>query len=227
MSSFHRGTAMQLPSRVGRLRGMHRSGRLLLALALVAVAHLWIPRPAVACSCVPPLDSLEMAAGDVTATIFAATTGPTVGDQMQVVVTRWFRGQSIGGVAAVQINLGDGASCGMSPLPAGHGYLFMTYPSETSPHALSLCSPQGDLATPDGQALLARAVQLYGAGAAPPGDSTPATVAPSAGYGDPTVIGLITSVVAGLAPLALVIAFALGLLGGVALILRRRTRLDD
>ncbi len=206
---------------------MPRTGRLLLALALVAVTHLWIPRPAVACSCVPPLDSLEMAAGDPTATVFAATAGPTVGDQMQVVVTRWFRGQPIGGVAAVQIHLGDGASCGMSPLPVGHGYLFMTYPSETSPHALSSCSPQGDLATPDGRALLARAVQLYGDGAAPPGDSAPATVAPSDGYGDPTVIGLIGSLAGGVVPIALVSAFALGLLGGVALILRRRTRLGD
>ncbi len=206
---------------------MHRSGRLLLALALVAVANLWIPLPAAACSCVPPLDSLEMAAGDPKATIFTATAGPMVGDQMQVVVTRWFRGQPIGGVAAVQIHLGDGGSCGMSPLAVGHGYLFMTYPSETSPHALSSCSPQGDLATPDGQALLARAVQLYGAGVAPPDESAPATVAPSDGYGDPTVIGLITSLATTVAPLALVIAFALGLLGGVALILRRRTRLDD
>lgn len=210
---------------------MHRSGRLLLALALVVVGHLWIPRPVVACSCVAPIDALEMAGQDQSATVFTATTGVTVGDQMQVLVTRWFRGQPLSGLATVQILLGDGASCGMSPLPAGRGYLFMTYPSETSKHALSLCSPQGDLATGDGQALLARAVDLYGAGVAAPTDApiatAPASSQPADASGDPTAIDAIASVAASVAPLALVIAFAVGLLGGVALILRRRPRLDD
>lgn len=206
---------------------MHRTARLLLALALVVVGHLSIPRPVVACSCVAPIDALDMAGQDQESTVFTATTGITVGDQMQVLVTRWFRGQPISGLATVQLHLGDGASCGMSPLPAGRAYLFMTYPSETSKHALSSCSPQGDLGTPDGQALLARAVELYGTGVAPPTATAPESTAPPDAYGDPTVIGAIASVAGSIAPLALVIAFAVGLLGGVALILRRRPRLDD
>lgn len=197
---------------------MRRTTTLLVALALVVVAHLWVPRPAAACSCVAPIDALELVAQDPGASIFTATTGPTIGDEMQVLVTRWFAGQPISGLAAVEIHLGDGASCGMNPLPAGHGYLFMTYPSETARLALSLCSPHGDLATPDGQALLARAIELYGPGVAPPTDA-PAPAEPSV---HPTPAGLVETIMGAAVPVAVLVAFALGLIAGLALILRRR-----
>jgi hypothetical protein len=233
---------------------MRRTTTLLVALALVVTAHLWIPRPVVACSCVAPIDSLEMVAQDPGASIFTATTGPTIGDQMQVLVTRWIAGQPISGIAAVEILLGDSAMCGMSPLPAGREYLFQTYPSETARYALSGCSPQGDLATSDGQALLARAIELYGAGAgaptegptpaaptpgqptiAPTEDPTPAAptpaaptegATPGAPTAAPTAVSTPTNPVGSLlgtaVPIALVVAFALGVLAGLALILRRR-----
>jgi hypothetical protein len=167
---------------------MRRTTTLLVALSLLVIAHLWIPRPAAACSCVAPIDSLEMVAQDPGASIFTATTGPTIADQMQVLVTRWFAGQPISGIAAVEILLGDSAMCGMSPLPAGREYLFQTYPSESARYSLSGCSPQGDLATPDGQALLARAIELYGPPAVEPTES-PAPVAPTvAPTEDPTPV---------------------------------------
>ena len=201
---------------------MRRTAPLLVALAMVVVAHLWIPRPVAACSCVAPIDSLQMAAQDPSATIFTATTGPTFGDQMQVLVTRWFRGQPIAGIAAVEILLGDSAACGMSPLPAGRGYLFMTYPSETSPHALSSCSLQADLETPDGQAILARAIGLYGAGVAPPTDAPPTdppaptapSTAPGAGAG---LGGLNVSV-----PIVIAVVSLMGIILGLYLVLGRR-----
>ncbi|MEX1173239.1 MAG: hypothetical protein WEG56_11590, partial [Chloroflexota bacterium] len=199
----------------GRLAAMRRSAPLLVALALVVVGHLFVPRPALACSCVPPMDSIQMAAQDPEATIFTATTGPTVGDSMQVLVTRWFRGQPIAGVAAIQVLLGDSAMCGMMPLPVGHEYLFQTYPSENSRHALSGCSPQADLSTPDGQALLARTIQLYGAGA-PPTDPPATTTAA------PTAAGPVDAVLGTAVPITLVVAFALGLLVGAIAVLRRR-----
>jgi hypothetical protein len=165
---------------------------------------------------------------------------------MQVLVTRWFVGQPISGIAAVEILLGDSAMCGMNPLPAGREYLFQTYPSETARHSLSGCSAQGDLSTPDGQALLARTVELYGAGAgaatatdapteapapaptdAPTGAPAPeaptdAPPAPEESYADPTPAGLAGSIVGTAVPVALIVAFALGLIAGLALILRRR-----
>jgi hypothetical protein len=233
---------------------MRRTTTLLVALSLLVIAHLWIPRPAAACSCVAPIDSLEMVAQDPGASIFTATTGPTIGDQMQVLVTRWFAGEPISGIAAVEILLGDSAMCGMSPLPAGREYLFQTYPSESARYSLSGCSPQGDLATPDGQALLARAIELYGAGAgaptegptpaaptpgqptiAPTEDPTPAAptpaaptegATPGAPTAAPTAVSTPTNPVGSLlgtaVPIALVVAFALGVLAGLALILRRR-----
>lgn len=201
---------------------MRRTTTLLVALSLIVIAHLWIPRPTAACSCVAPIDSLEMVAQDPGASIFTATTGPTVGDQMQVLVTRWFAGQRISGIAAVELFLGDGSMCGMAPLPAGHHYLFMTYPSESARHALSLCSVQGDLATPDGQALLARAIELYGTGIAAPTEAPTEAPAPAEPYADPTPAGLVGSIVGVAVPIALVVAFILGLIAGLALILRRR-----
>jgi hypothetical protein len=203
---------------------MRRTLPLLLALALLAVGHLASPQPAAACSCVPPIDSIEMADRDPEATIFTATTGPTVGDDMQVLVTRWFRGQPISGVAAVEILLGDSAMCGMNPLPAGREYLFQTYPSETSRHALSGCSPQGDLSTPDGQALLARTIELYGGGAAPPTEAPPPAATTAATSAAPSPAGFVDTVMGAAVPVAVIVAFALGLIAGVALIVRRRGR---
>lgn len=206
---------------------MRRTASLLVALALVVVAQLFVPRPVAACSCVAPIDGIEMAAQDPDATVFTATTGPTVGDTMQVLVTRWFRGQPIAGVDAVEILLGDSSMCGMSPLPAGREYLFQTYPSETSRHALSGCSPQGDLATPDGQALLARAVELYGGGGAPPSEPPPPAATTAAPTTDPSPTALVDTIVGAAIPISLAVALGLGIIAGVTLILRRRPGSPD
>jgi|GEM_PF-5354158 len=205
---------------------MRRTVPLLVALALVVVAHLFVPRPVAACSCIDPTSTFDNGPLDPNASVFTATIGPKVAAGIPFLVTRWFAGIPPGGPAFLSAVPGDGANCGTSGPPAGGEYLFVTYVSELGRYAISSCSLQADVDTPDGAAMLARAVQLYGAGAAPPTEAPtepPAVgTAIPAGSADPSPLAVVGSIVGAAAPVALVIAFALGLVAGLAVILRRR-----
>lgn len=201
--------------------------RALLVVAIAATAHLTSPAPAAACDCVAPMEVLEGSARDPGSSVFTATTGPTIGDQMSVLITTWYRGVLPAGPAVVEVALGDSAGCGIDPLPPGRAMLFVTYTSETSRHAISGCSVMAPLDSPEGAAMSARARELYGGGSAPQSSEAP-PVAPTAepAAADPATAGLVETIVSAAIPLTLVVAFALGLVAGLALILRRRDRGD-
>lgn len=191
---------------------MRRTGPLLLTLAMIAVAHLWVPQPVAACSCVAPMDSIESSGGDPGAAVFTATAGVRVGDSIPVAVTRWIKGvPSIGPMILEGSDPLD--MCGSTSPPAGGEYLFVTYTSETSRLAISGCSVQADIVTPEGAAMLARAMEIYGPGAAPP---TNAQAPPSQSFVDGSSTATIVL-------LAVALIFGLGVVVGLVALFRRRS----
>jgi hypothetical protein len=205
---------------------MRRTASLLFALAIGLTAHLASPPPAAACDCVAPMEVLEGSARDPGSSVFAATTGPTIGDEMSVLITTWYRGVLPAGPAVVEVALGDSAACGIDPLPPGRAMLFVTYTSETSRHAISGCSVMAPLDSDQGAAMSARATELYGAGLAPQSTERPAASTAEPAPAGPVPASLVDTLIGAAIPLTLVAAFTLGLIAGLALILRRRGR-DD
>lgn len=134
-----------------------------------------------------------------------------------VTITRWFQG---GGVVEPRIWFtansfsGDGASCGVAPLPVGTEWIFAAYRTEGM-YGTGLCSPHAALATAEGQAMLADANQTFGV---PP---PVATGPPSETSGVPDVTGMAIAFVGALGPLLLVLTFGVGLLLGLVAVLRR------
>lgn len=195
---------------------MRRIGHIVLALTMITVAHLWVPGPIVACSCVAPEVGIDSAGRDPGSSVFTAIAGPRVGDRIPVTITRWLKGVPPAGPATIE---GDDpqSMCGPTSPPAGGHYLFVTYASETSRMAISGCSVQADLATPEGAALLTKATGLFGPGTGPPGEgpSPPAQVA---------VADQVTAAVAMLVPIAVAVLFAAGLLAGLFVVLGPRRR---
>lgn len=193
---------------------MRRIGPVLLALTMITVAHLWVPRPVVACSCASPEVAIDSAGRNPGSSVFTATAGVRVGDSIPVTITRWFKGVPPAGPAIIE---GDDplSMCGPTSPPAGGHYLFVTYTSPTSRLAISGCSVQADLATSEGAGLLGRATELFGPGTAPPMETpSPPT---QAAEPDPGSFSLAT-----LVPVLAASVAAIGALLGLVLVLARR-----
>lgn len=191
---------------------MRRTGPLLLTLVMIVVAHLWVPQPVAACSCVAPMDVIESAGRDPGSAVFTATAGVRVGDSIPVAVTRWFKG--LPPIGPMILEGSDPLDmCGSTSPPAGGEYLFVTYTSETSRLAISGCSVQADILAPEGAAMLARAMQIYGSGAAPPTD---APAPPSESFLDGSIAATILSV-------AVALIFGLSVVVGLVALIRRRS----
>ncbi|CAN5459878.1 hypothetical protein BH20CHL7_BH20CHL7_10150 [soil metagenome] len=194
----------------------------IIAAVLIALA---LPRPVVACSCVPPDMILDGAANQPDTAVFTAVVGPSIGNQVNLAVTRWFRGAAPAAFVVAGVDVGSSASCGMAPPPPGNAYLF-AMPLEAGRGGLNLCSLMADLATPDGAAMLARATALFGPGVAAATDAPAATDPPAPTDAPPPTDSpadaTSTSIIGAAAPLVVVIVFALGLIVGVTAVLRRR-----
>jgi hypothetical protein len=183
---------------------------LLVGLSLGALA---MPRATVACSCLGPEDIVDSAGRQPGSAVFTATAGARVGDDIPVVVTRWLVGvPPVGAVILKGTPVGD--MCGPTSPPPGGEYLFVTYQDETARFNINGCSVQADVTSPDGQALLARAIARFGPEVAPDPDPPPAT---------PTVdvASIAGSAIAALAPLLLLVAFGIGLILGIVGVLKR------
>lgn len=189
---------------------------LLAVLLIAAFVSLAMPRPAAACSCVPPDMILEGAADDPATAVFTAVIGPSIGPETSASVTRWFKGGVPLPIVILEVNIGDGAGCGLtgSP-PAGKEYLF-AMPLEGNRGGLNLCSLMADLATPEGQAMLA-SVRALGPEVVPSASSPP-----SEGQPDPGSTGGAVSILGAVAPIGIAAAFGIGLVAGIAVIMRRR-----
>ena len=182
----------------------------------MTLASLAMPPATVACSCAVPGPLAEVR-GDPDAAVFTGTVDFQDARGFPVTVTRWFQG---GGPMEPRIWFtassfsGDGASCGVAPLPVGTEWIFVAYRTEGM-YGTGLCSPHAALATPEGQAMLAEAAQTFGA----PVPTTPElTTGPRP---EPDLAALATAIVGTVGPLFLVVAFGAGLLVGLVGVLKR------
>ena len=160
--------------------------------SLVSVAFLssllWLTAaaPTFACSCVQPEPIAAYATADNA--IFSGTAGPSDARGVPVRVGQWFSGPGAAAIVYLSAaSFGGESSCGTSAPPAGTEWIWVTFVGERGELMTGLCSPHGQLGTPEGDALLADATKTFG-GIAPPGTATdPPEAAPETPAGTPPV----------------------------------------
>jgi len=151
--------------------------RIALAVAVLAggfsILGLATPDCAYACSCIQPKPIAEYA-NEPDTFILSGTVTFVAPESLRGTfrVERWFKGA--GDVADIPIQGGMGADCGI-PLTVGQQLVMVAYVNDgvLTP---SICSPWGDLSTPEGQQLQADTVAAFGEGTAPGGDEVPGGV---------------------------------------------------
>lgn len=177
--------------------------RIALAVAVLAggfsILGLAAPDCAYACSCIQPRPIAEYASEPDTLILSGTVTALGQDLRGSFRVERWFKGSS--DVAEIPIQGGNGGGCGLG-LSVGQQLVMVAYVSEGVLQP-SICSPSGDLSTPEGQQLQAETVAAFGEGTAPGGAETPAGGTPRDGgipgialLGGAVVVGLI-AIVAG------------------------------
>ena len=151
---------------------MHRL-RTVLMIGVVAVGFgvlgLANPGCAYACSCIQPQPIAEYAALPDTVILTGTVTAADANQQGLFRVERWYKGTS----AAIDVPIrgGNGADCGI-PLTVGmHMILVATVANGILQP--SICSPWGDLSTPEGRQLQDEALLALGEGTLPGGSGEP------------------------------------------------------
>ncbi|HET9522538.1 MAG TPA: hypothetical protein VFO73_15930 [Candidatus Limnocylindrales bacterium] len=173
--------------------------------------------PVVACSCAMPTSLAEQATAEHA--IFAGTADVLQARGVPVVVERWFWGAGAAPVVWLTADSfgDDGASCRTSPPPPGSQWIWVTWlPGNQGDFGAGLCSPAGNLATPEGQAMFEEAVATFVGVAIPSAEPDPTAApaaSPSTAPADQT--GLLVG-------LAIAIA-SLALFGAIVLVARRRS----
>jgi hypothetical protein len=193
-----------------RSRSILRRLSLLITLPVLTTA-VWLTAagPTVACSCVAPGPIEEYATPDNA--IFSGTAGPMEARGVPVRVATWFSGEGAAPLVYLAASsFGDSAACGTNAPPAGSSWVWVAYRAEGE-LVSGLCSPHAQLGTPEGDALLADATEVYG-GVVLSEPTGPPEAAPA------------TPVPADMAPVILAGTIGLGLVIflGVALLARRR-----
>lgn len=195
---------------------------LFVAITVGMGSWLAVAPPTVACSCMQ-FQSMADYAGQPDSAIFTGVVEPRDARGFPVTVTRWFQG---GGVLEPRIWFdpagfsGDGASCGIDPLPVGGEWIFVAYRAEGQRDlGLSLCSPHAQAGDPVGEAMLADAMRTFGGPVLPASDPPPAAAAPTA-TADPTAAPLSPGDI--LVPVAVALVALAGIVLGAAVVLGRR-----
>lgn len=209
-----------------------RSGpRAVILLAILLAASgilLATARPVRACSCASFTSMKDYATADTA--VFTGTAGARDRRGVPVSVDRWYWGRGAAPVVWLAASsFGDGSSCGTNPPPVGSAWIWVTWlPPDGVDPATGLCSPSGDLSTPEGQKLLAEAETVFEAvlPSATSGSSTPpgrpSTLAPTATTApDPAAIARER---AGLTIAVSLVAVVLILFVGLTLLARRSNR---
>jgi len=144
---------------------MRRAWPLAAALVFAFVSYAYqaaqIPGRVLACSCVAPLPTLIEVARDEGTSIVVATVGRALPDRTPLTV----EGSFVGGPHAEVIWLAGGSqqmtSCDIF-MSAGERRLLVVYPGDAGLYSTNSCAPSGLLGTPDGDALLATAIEAFG-----------------------------------------------------------------
>ena len=145
---------------------MVRIRTLLAVFALVglsALAGLVDPNSTYACSCVQPRPIAEYRGDPDYAVLAGRVASVDASQRGSFAVEQWFQG---GSAPIVPIQGGQGADCGL-PLSTGQHLVLVAFmeAGQNTIHA-GICSPSGDLNTPDGQALAREVVTAFGPGVA-------------------------------------------------------------
>jgi hypothetical protein len=140
---------------------------LLVAAAALFVQAIELPIPVQACSCVAPLPTLADVADEEGATIELATVGQQMPDRTPALVNAWFRGAQPADVVWLSGGSNMMSSCDVG-VSAGQQWLFVLSGGDAGVYSAISCSPQGMIGTPEGDALLADALAIFGSPQAPP-----------------------------------------------------------
>jgi hypothetical protein len=130
-------------------------------LTFAAAGSLAQPECAYACSCVPPRAIADYRGDKDYAILVGRVADVDANQRGRFEVERWYQG---GSADVVAVQGGGGADCGL-PLSAGQRLVLVAFvdPAEQVIHA-GICSPSGDLSTPEGQKLGQEVVNVFGAG---------------------------------------------------------------
>jgi hypothetical protein len=140
---------------------------ILLTLSAVFAQAVLFPGRALACSCIgPPPPLAEIAATDDVA-IVAGTVGPALADRTPVAVDAWFHGIAPADLVWLSGGTQQMTSCDIIMSP-GEQRLFVLYGSVEGMYSANSCSPSGVIGTAEGDALVAEAIQAFGAPQLPP-----------------------------------------------------------
>lgn len=197
---------------------------LLVAAMLTAFAILLLSaRPTVACSCAMPGELSTYATAENA--VFTGTAGVLVDRGVPVEVDQWLWGQGAAEIVWLTASsFGDSAACGTTPPPPGSSWIWVAWlPGNNGDFGTGLCSPAGQLGTPDGDAMLEEALATFEGTEPPEPSGQPiATLEPT-----PLIEPEAVSGSSDMSPILVGGAAILGgllLFGGVALVARRQDR---
>ncbi len=189
-----------------------------LMFALVAYAYqaVQIPGRVLACSCVAPLPTLAEVAREEGVSVVVGTVGRALPDRTPIAVEGWF----VGGAPHEDVVWLTGGSEQMTScdifMSAGERRLLVVYRGDAGLYSANSCAPSGLLGTPDGDALLASAIESFGDAIVPVApEPEPESVTPIATEPSP-MIGQ------GLVWVAAAVGAGVVLFGVIALVARRR-----
>ena len=156
--------------------------------------------------------------------VFTGTAGVQAARGVPVEVDQWLWGIGAADVVWLSANsFGDSAGCGVNAPAQGSKWIWVTWlPGNSGDFGTGLCSPAGDLATPEGQAMLTDAVSAFAAvdpPRSPPEANPEAPAAPEAAEPKSSSAGANLALVGGGIALA-----SLALFGGLAVVARRQNR---
>ena len=155
---------------------MFRVRQLLAVLAVVgmtSLAGLIDPSSTYACSCIAPRPVAEYRGNAEYAVLVGRVANVDANQRGSFVVERWFQG---GAAPVVPFSTGGGM-CGPT-VSAGQQLVLVSFVDAGVLQA-GVCSPIGDLATAEGQALAQEVAAAFGAGRAADGDPPGAAGVPS------------------------------------------------
>ena len=154
---------------------MSRVRQLVAVLALAAMtslAGLIDPSSTYACSCAPPRPVAEYRGNPEYLVLVGRVANVDANQNGSFIVERWFQG---GAAPVVPISTGGGM-CG--PMVSAGQQLVLVSAVDAGVLQAGVCSPIGDLATAEGQALAQEVATAFGAGRAADGDPPNGTAIP-------------------------------------------------
>ena len=156
--------------------------------ALIALSLVLVVRPvsipsAVACSCLMSGDAMADAAKEPRTAVFTGIVGVPTPEGVPVGLTRWFKGSPPAAVVLLDSRGFEdpmGGMCGTHRPPTASEWIFVAWFNERARFDVNMCSTHANVATPEGQKLLADAEAVYG-----PAEPIPVATAPPAAVDTP------------------------------------------